>query len=119
MNNEAFWRGFVKAASKTGLSAQQITYCIKRAASQPAFQSPTIPQGAGMNTGPTPGGMAGMSAQPMSGGQFGGLPQSPAGQGQQQGGVPLPWMLEQQHMQQLPQMPMPQSVTPTFNFGQQ
>lgn len=118
MNNEAYWRGFVKAASKSGLSTQQITHLIKRSFAPqpqvPSSQPPPLPQGAGMSAGPAPGGMAGMT-----GGQFGGLPQSPAGQGQQQPGqLALPWMLEQQKQQQLPQIPMPQAVTPTFNFGQ-
>src|ERR1700690_3174478 len=99
MNKQAYWMGFIKAAYHSGLSNQQITYFLKRAAGQPmpqpSPQPPTISGPAGMG-GAAPGGMAGMS-----GGQFGGLPQSPAGQGQMQPGMSLPFMLQQQHMQQL------------------
>ena len=94
---EAFWRGFVKAASHAGLTDVQICNCMKYAAAMPGLQQSSQIPPLGSPAMPQVGQQAAMN-----------IPQSPANQGQIQ--MPLPFQFDQQKAM----MPVPQSVGPVL-----
>ena len=94
MNKEAYWRGFIKAATTTGLTSSQILQLVKKATTPPANQGAQIPAlgSPAINIGqPQP--LAAPPAQPAA-------------------SLALPLALEEAAKRKLEQTPTPAAVSP-------